>query len=364
MQAKKYARFLLTAILAAALVWLSALYVLPAVLPFLIGLAIAMLVEKPLRVFLEKTKLPRPAGVFLFVLLFYALLILAVYFLCRIITTQATRFLKELPQLLSSLAIPFGTMQRKLYDLAKRLPDGVGVAVREGVDSFFKNGALIGSRIYDWLFETATNVLGKLPDILLFLITTVVASFLATAELPALRAFVREHASARYLGKLRALRTRLKQTLGGYMQAQLKLMGITFLILTAGLLILRIPYAFLFALLIAVLDALPVFGVGTVLLPWSLLSFLRADLRLGVGLLILYACAALTRQALEPKMVGQHIGLNPLVTLMALYLGFRCAGILGMILFPLAAIFLKQLLPLTLPQSGNGAGAVKPDTSG
>lgn len=363
MQAKKYARFLLTAAVGAALVWLSALYVLPAVLPFLIGLAIALLAEKPLRAFLKKTKLPRAAGVFLFVLLFYALLLFAVYLLCRVLLTQATRFLKELPQLISSLAIPFGTMQRKLYDLASRLPDGVGVAVREGIDSFFKNGALIGSRAYDWLFEAATTVLGKLPDILLFLITTIVASFLATAELPALRAFVRDRVPERYLEKLRTLRTRLKGTLGGYVQAQCKLMGITFVILTAGLFLLRIPYAFLFALLIAILDALPVFGVGTVLLPWSLLSFLRADLRLGVGLLILYACAALTRQALEPKLVGNHIGLNPLVTLMALYLGFRCAGVLGMIVFPVAAIFLKQLLPLTLPASKDSTSAVKQDFS-
>lgn len=72
--------------------------------------------------------------------------------------------------------------------------------------------------------------------------------------------------------------------------------------------------------------------------------FLRGNMRCGVGLLILYGCASLTRQALEPRMVGRHIGLDPLLTLMALYVGFRCAGIAGMLLFPLAAIFLKQLL--------------------
>lgn len=352
MQAKKYLRAALIALAAAALVWLLAVFALPALLPFVIGLAIAALVEKPMRLFLSRTHLPRGLGAFLFVLLFYALLVAGVYFLCRIVCDEATRFLRELPELLSSLAIPFGTLQKRLYALADRLPDGIGVAVREGVESFFKNGSLIGSRIYDWLFSAASSVLGKLPDIVLFLITTVVASFLSAAELPKLRQFVRERAPEAWRQKLLAVRARLKATLGGYIRAQLKLMGITFLILTAGFLILRISYPLLFGLVLAFVDALPVFGTGTVLIPWSLLMFLRGNVRCGVGLLILYACAALTRQALEPRMVGRHIGLNPLLTLMALYIGFRCAGIWGMLLFPIAAIFLKQLL---LPDAQPGA---------
>ena len=135
------------------------------------------------------------------------------------------------------------------------------------------------------------------------------------------------------------------------MRAQFKLMGVTFLILTAGFLILRISYPLLFGILLAFVDALPVFGTGTVLIPWSILMFLRGNVRCGVGLLILYGCASLMRQALEPRMVGRHIGLNPLLTLIALYTGFRCAGIVGMVLFPVAAIFLKQIFSQN-PQPG------------
>ena len=82
-------------------------------------------------------------------------------------------------------------------------------------------------------------------------------------------------------------------------------------------------YALLFALLITIIDALPVFGTGTVLIPWSMAQFLRGDTRCGVGLLLLYAVAALTRQALEPRLVGKQVGLNPVLTLLALYTGFR-----------------------------------------
>ena len=344
MQARNYLRTALIALACAVGVWLLAVFALPVLLPFIIGLAIAALVEKPLRLFLSRTKLPRALGAFLFVLVFYALLIAAAYFLCRIVCDEATRFLKELPELASSLAGPFGRLQEKLYALADRLPDDVGAAAREGVESFFANGARIGSRIYDRLFQLASGVLGKLPDIVLFLITTVVASFMSAAELPKLRELVRTRAPERWQKKLSALYARLRATLGGYVRAQCKLMGVTFLILTAGFLILRMPYPLLFGLVLAFVDALPVFGTGTVLIPWSILMFLRGNMRCGVGLLILYGCASLTRQALEPRMVGRHIGLDPLLTLMALYVGFRCAGIAGMLLFPLAAIFLKQLL--------------------
>ena len=351
MQAKKHLRTALIILACAVGVWLLAVFALPLLLPFLIGLAIAALVEKPLELFLSRTKLPRAPGAFLFVLIFYALLITAVYFLCRIVCGEATRFLRELPELISSLAIPFGTLQKKLYELADRLPDGVGAAAREFVQSFFKNGSLIGSRIYDWLFSAASKVLGMLPDIVLFLITTVIASFMSSAELPVLREYIRAHTPARWQQRLAAVRDRLRATLGGYVRAQFKLMGVTFLILTAGFLILCISYPLLFGLLLAIVDALPVFGTGTVLIPWSILMFLRGNVRCGVGLLILYGCASLTRQALEPRMVGRHIGLHPLLTLIALYTGFRCAGIVGMVLFPVAAIFLKQIFSQN-PQTG------------
>lgn len=354
MKARDYLRAGLIALAAAVTVWLLAVFALPVLLPFIIALLIAALVEKPMQLFLTRTGLPRGLGAFLFVLLFYALLLAGIYFLCRIICGEATRFLRELPSLISSLAIPFGTLQRRLYALASRLPDGVGVAVREGIESFFKNGALLSSRVYDWLFSFASGVLSKLPDIILFLITTIVASFMSAAELPKLKELIRARAPERWQKKLSAINARLKATLGGYLRAQLKLMGVTFLILTAGFLLLRVSYPLLFGLLLAFVDALPVFGTGTILIPWSLLMFLRGNVRCGVGFLLLYGCAALTRQALEPRMVGRHIGLNPLITLMALYVGFRCAGILGMILFPVAAILLRQFLEFSPPAGQAG----------
>ena len=131
----------------------------------------------------------------------------------------------------------------------------------------------------------------------------------------------------------------------GWLLAQCKLMGVAFLILFLGFLLLRIPFALLWALGVAAVDALPVLGTGTVLIPWALICFLRGDTPRAIGLLGIYATASLTRSALEPKLVGRHLGLDPLVTLMALYAGYKLWGIGGMILAPLLAVTATQIVP-------------------
>ena len=137
----------------------------------------------------------------------------------------------------------------------------------------------------------------------------------------------------------------MKDACLGWLLAQVKLAGMTLIILTAGFLLLRITYAPLWALAVALVDAFPVLGTGTVLIPWALVCFIQGDGGRAVGLLGLYAVASLTRSAMEPKLVGQHLGLDPLTTLLALYAGYRFWGLPGMLLSPLLAVTLLSLLP-------------------
>ena len=130
---------------------------------------------------------------------------------------------------------------------------------------------------------------------------------------------------------------------GGWLTAQLKLMSVTFCILAAGLTLLRIPRSLLWAFVIALVDALPVFGTGTVLIPWALVCFLQGNRVLALGIAGPYATAALTRSILEPKLLGRHLGLDPLATLAALYIGCRLWGIAGMIAAPMITVALLQL---------------------
>ena len=120
--------------------------------------------------------------------------------------------------------------------------------------------------------------------------------------------------------------------MGGYFKAQFKIMGVVALILLVGFAILRIRYAVLFAVLIAVLDFLPFFGTGTVLIPWAVLKVFSADYEFAVGLIIIYLVSQLVRQLIQPKIVGDTIGLNPLATLFCMFIGYKVGGIIAMII--------------------------------
>ena len=110
-----------------------------------------------------------------------------------------------------------------------------------------------------------------------------------------------------------------------------------------GLALLRVPYAFIFALLIALVDFLPLLGTGIILIPWAVVSLLLGEVRLGIGLLALYVFSSVVRQILEPKLIGGGLGLHPLLSLAAMYAGLKLFGVWGMVLAPLVAAGVKSV---------------------
>lgn len=331
------------ALVGIAAVWLTGKYLLGVLLPFLLGLLAALAVERPVRFLQDKMRLPRTPASVACVLMLYAALSLAVGALLRTLYRELTGFLRQLPELSRQVEPTIGQLEQRLLETVQKLPDGLGRGLHESLESFFENGAALGSRAYDRLFRLASGFLTAIPDVLLFSITTLLAGFLFSCELPKLRALYAARLPQPWQEKLGGAGRHLKSTLGKWLRAQLKLMLVTFFILTMGMMLLNVSYPLLFGLLTTLVDALPVLGTGTVLLPWSLAEFLKGQTRSGVGFLILYAAAALTRQSLEPRLVGKSMGLSPLITLAALYVGYRAIGVLGMIVFPISVMLLKQL---------------------
>ena len=125
-----------------------------------------------------------------------------------------------------------------------------------------------------------------------------------------------------------------------YIKSYLLIMLLTFSILLLGLTLLRIRYALLMAFVIAILDILPVIGLGAVLIPWALWSFASSNSALGIGLIILYGVAVIIRQIAEPKIVGKNLGLNPLLTIILMYIGFSLFGVIGLVLVPIGTVAL------------------------
>ena len=132
-------------------------------------------------------------------------------------------------------------------------------------------------------------------------------------------------------------------TLGRLIQAYATLMLITFLELCIWLTLIGIPHSIMISALIAIVDILPILGTGTVVIPWVVIEFIMGNWHLGMLLLLMYGFILIVRNILEPKIVGHHIGLYPLVTLVSMYVGLKALGAVGMFIFPLTVIILKHL---------------------
>lgn len=346
MRKKQIFRTLLLAAAAAAAVWLIVRWL----FPFVLGLAAALLVEKPVR-FLKKKGASRTVSAVLCVLGLDILLGAGIYLLLRVLLTELNGLARQLPSLAANMAPTLMGLKNALLSIAEKFPDGIGTGLRSGISTLFQSGSLLGQTAYRALFSFASGLLEKAPGIFLFAATAIISGFFVSAELPTIVSFLKKRLPAATVQKSALCAEKLRKTLGCWLLAEVKLMGITFVLLTVGFLLLGVSYPLLAAILITLVDALPVLGTGCVLIPWGIVSFLQGRTLFAVGVLVLYAVTALTRQALEPRLVGRQLGMNPLVTLMAMYVGFRMIGVLGMIFFPIGAILLWQLVDFLPPKT-------------
>ena len=191
----------------------------------------------------------------------------------------------------------------------------------------------------------AGNLLSHIPNSALTLGTAILSAYMFSAKLPVLRRQFLSRLSQTRLRTVLDTLTRVRHAASGWLLAQCKLISVTFGIVLAGMLLLRIPSPLLTALGISLVDMLPVLGTGTVLIPWSLLKLLGGDIPRCIGLLGIYLTVTLIRSGLEPKLLSRQLGMDPLLTLISLYVGFRLWGIGGMILAPLLSVTVLQLLP-------------------
>lgn len=289
--------------------------------------------------------------------------------------------------LLSSLvAILFFAVKRLVTELGK-LAEGIGEGEGVIADFFEKATSLIsdaGNRIASWLpnagseghFETAekingyiedllgdalsalgsaipgilTSILGALPDLFIGVIVAVIAAFYFTLDGARIKSGLRSILPASAERLISHIKKEAAVAAIGYLRSYSLILFITFAEIFFGLSVLGVEYSFLIAAVSAVVDILPILGVGIVLIPWALFCLITRDLFLGIGLIILYVIIVIVRQFIEPKIVGESLGIHPLLTLAAFYLGYRLFGFAGIILAPVLLIIWRAVKAY----SGNG----------
>lgn len=178
----------------------------------------------------------------------------------------------------------------------------------------------------------ASNMAKGVVDVIMMTIIALMASYFFVAERDELGGKFRDAIPREWYERYVMVKSYFAQAVGGYFKAQFKIMLVLVVVIFIGFEILGVNYSFLLALLIAALDFLPVLGTGTVLWPWMVMELLNANYFRLVGLLVIYVLCQVLKQILQPKMVGDSIGMSPLATLLFLYVGYKFGGVLGMII--------------------------------
>ena len=334
-----------------ALVWLFFNYVLSSLMPFLLAAVISALVSPIARKISEKTKIPRKlCAAVMLIATFSAVTALLYAAVSRLITELGNllRHLSENPEIigdtlqgildkLTANGTHFSFLQ-KIFDSDALA--GLGIDITKALQD--ATGSFVSS-LTSSLPSAAVSLVKSVPSVLLFVIVFLIAAFYFSADGETVARTLSSLLPDRWQKKLPGIKDKFKKTIMGYIKAYFLIMVLTFCEMLLGLSILGVEYAFIMAIVISVIDILPILGSGTVLIPWAIFAFLTSDTPFGVGLLILYAVTLVVRQFAEPKIVGGAIGIHPLATLASVYLGLRFLGFFGIFIGPMTALLLREM---------------------
>lgn len=312
-------------------------------MPFVVGWVIA-LIAGPLVKFFEKTlKIKRKAGSAFVIIAVIALVVLAGYFLGVKLTEETAGFFAALPDMWENTLQDFTEVGERLSNANKYLPEAVQSTFKGIVDNVEGYiGDLIG-RLSTPTIEALGRFAMNLPSIIIGIIMSVLSAYLFVTDKEYVPNLLSRIMPEAIIERWDMVKRGLRHAVGGYFKAQLKIEFWMYLLLGFGFSLLKVRYAFIIAVGVAFLDFLPFFGTGTVLLPWAVVKFLSGDYAMVIGLLIIWGVGQLARQLIQPKIMGDSMGLAPIPTLVLLYVGYKVGGVLGMIIaVPIGIIVLNM----------------------
>ncbi|MCM1134142.1 MAG: sporulation integral membrane protein YtvI [Clostridium sp.] len=326
---------------------LACIFLLPRLIimfmPFVVGWIIALIASPLVKFFEKQLKIKRKAGAAFVIISVIALVILAGYLLGAKVVEETVSFVQEVPNMWESTLEDFEEVGETLEKAGRFLPE----RFQESLKKITVNIEDYLGDFFGGLSEPTLEALGRfamdLPSILIGIIMCVLSAYLFVAEkdyVPNLLAKVMPEA---LIERWNMVKRGLRHAVGGYFKAQLKIELWMYLLLGVGFTVLKVRYAFIIAIGVAFLDLLPFFGTGTVLLPWALVKFLSGDYTVVIGLLVIWGVGQLARQLIQPKIMGDSMGLAPIPTLFLLFLGYKAGGVWGMIIaVPIGIIVLNM----------------------
>lgn len=311
------------------------------VAPFVFGYIVAIIINPLVNMFVKYFKVGRAIStIFAIMVLIFLIGVIGTAIVARLIQEGAT-FFQNLPQLIyyvESAINDFNIIFDRLYII---IPQGLQQTFYSLLDVLIEaitTSASSGIRIL------STSIISVIPRVVIGVVLGLVSSYFFSTDKEVISQFLDNIIPKRLNQKIKVIKVGIVEALGGYFKAQLMLMGIIAVICIIGLTIIRAPYALFLGVIISIVDALPVFGSGFFYWPWIVFSIITGNYSQAIGLAIIYITVLLARQILEPKIVGNQIGIHPLITLMSIYIGLRLFGFIGIIIGPCIAVTFKTII--------------------
>lgn len=300
--------------------------------PFVAGWIIAWIASPLVQFFEEKLKIRRKAGSAFVIIAVIGMVVFVLYLAGAKLSKEIMGLIDSLPDMWEGTVAEFSEIGERLNVIYSRLPIDMQLSISDAIDEV---GSYMGD-IVAHISTPAINVVGnfakQIPSILIAVIMALLSSYFFVSDRSSINKWFGEHMPISVQSRYQIIRHSLVTAVGGYLKAQLRIEVWMYLLLVIGLTVLQVNYAVLIAIGIAFMDFLPFFGTGTIMVPWALVKVLSADYKMALGLLIIWGVGQLVRQVIQPKIVGDSVGLPSLPTLILLYIGYKLGGVIGMIM--------------------------------
>ena len=332
---KLYIKIIINFLIFVVVTWLI-FSLLPKVLvffmPFVIGWIVA-LISNPLVKFLErKIKLLRKHSSAIIIVFVIGLVVGLAYFLIGIMIREVKQLNEDLPFIIEQLGTYLDALSKRIRIASDNLPENISDVVDEVTISIGQNINNYFSNFSPPSLDTAGSLARNIADIFTMVIITILSAYFFIVSRDELIDNFKKHIPSSVIDYYNLVFDNFKSAVGGYFKAQFKIMFIIAGIMFIGFEILGVGYSFLLALGIAFVDFLPVFGTGAILWPWALFNVVFGNYPRAVGLMIIYLICQILKQVIQPKMVGDSIGISPLSTLVFMFIGYRLYSVIGLIL--------------------------------
>lgn len=313
-------------------------------MPFLIAFIISLILEPTIKFLMKKFSLTRKFSAIIVFIIAFTIIVGGLVWGVTTLISESTNLLSGINTYIEKISEQVQNIIN-YFEFSKIKPSNEVLNVIQNSTGDFLD------TISNWVQEFLKGIIGfitSIPSIAIYFVITILSLYFICTERIYILDQIEHHLPKSWVKKLGTHTNKLIRTLGGFLKAETILILVSFIISIIGLYILKfskfnIQYPLLMAIFIGFVDALPILGSGTVMVPWGIISALDGDLKLGIAIIILWIIMSVVRQFLEPRIVSKQIGIHPIFTLIAMYTGFKAIGIIGMLVGPIILIILKNI---------------------